>query len=615
MKKALVTLIVTVLLFFNFIKAQNTSPFPDRQDFNIAAAPFLHGVASGDPMSDKVIIWTRVTDASLSSINVDYLVATDTGMVNIVSQGTVTTNASKDFTVKVDVTNLQANTTYYYEFSALGNRSVRGRTKTLPTGNINAARFAFVSCAHYENGFFNAYEVIKNRNDIDFVVHLGDYIYEYETGGLGNTVGNRIFSPDYEIKTLDDYRMRHNFYKMDRQLQLVHQQYPFFIVWDDHEFANDAWMGGAANHTEGTEGLWADRKMYAQQAWHEWIPSRDVDVTDPLKIYRTYNFGSLFDLIMTDTRIYGREEQVGVTSSTANDANRTIYGTAQRNWLYNELNNSSAKWRIIGNQIMMGPLKLLGLPVNNDSWDNYTAERTNTWNVMRNKGNCVILTGDFHTAWANDLPASGYSSSSGANSAGVEFVTTSVTTTNFDLPAVEGVATFSNPHIKWCKFTGHGYCIVDIDNSRVNCDYYEMQTIESQSVGQVLRTSWQVRDGENHLIQGVQTSRSNNPIQAPLNPRTNSVGIENINENIAILGVYPNPTNDYFHYNFNINNTDKISVQIVNNEGKVCYKEQLGKLNEGVHIGVIDIRTLSNGLYKLIINGKNGAVQKSIIKQ
>jgi len=264
---------------------------------------------------------------------------------------------------------------------------------------------------------------------------------------------------------------------------------------------------------------------------------------------------------------------------------------------------------------MMGPLKLFGLPVNNDSWDNYTAERTNTWNVMRNKGNCVLLTGDFHTAWANDLPASGYSSSTGANSAGVEFVTTSVTTTNFNLPSVEGVATFSNPHIKWCKFTGHGYCIVDVNSSRVNCDYYEMQTIESQSLGQVLRSSWQVRDGENHLSQGVQTSRANNPIQAPLNPRVNTLGVENVNNNMAILGIYPNPSSDYFHYNFNLNNSDKIVLQIVNSEGKICYKEQLGKLNEGVHLGVVDIKKLAKGVYNLVLIGNTGLVRKSIIKQ
>lgn len=581
------------------------------------ASPFIHGVASGDPLSDRVILWTRVTDSGAQPIPVTYIVATDTGMTNVITQGSLTTDASVDYTVKVDAGGLQPNTVYYYEFTALGQRSIRGRTRTLPTGNVDSMRLALVSCAHYENGFFNAYEVIRNRNDVDFVVHLGDYIYEYETGGLGNTVGNRIFNPDYEITVLNDYRLRYSFYKTDAQLQMIHQQYPFIFVWDDHEFANDAWMGGAQNHTEGTEGLWVNRKADAIKAWKEWMPIREPDVSDPIRIYRTFNFGNLFDLIMTDTRMYGREQQVGVTSSTANATNRSLYGTNQRTWLYNEVNNSQAKWRLLGNQIMMAPLKLFGIPVNNDSWDNYTVERTNMWNVMRNKSNCVVLTGDFHTAWANDLPASGYVSSTGGNSAGVEFVVTSVTTTNFNLPSVESVALLSNNHIKWAKFTGHGYAIIDIRKTQVQCDYYEMQTVDNQSVGQVHRSSWKTLDGTNHLVQGTESSRpTGNPTLAPPNPRTNPTGLIELPKEVTITSLFPNPAETNVYFQLVANKNIAIKAIITDLNGKEVTQINLGKLNKGLHLGNIDISALPSGIYNLILtnNSQTITTRKFIVK-
>ncbi len=255
--------------------------------------PFYHNVASGDPLSDRVIIWTRVTPTDFTlPVSVDYRVATDTGMVNVVAQGTVVTDAAVDFTVKVDATGLQPNTVYYYEFKAFGNFSPRGRTKTAPleVTSTDSLRFAVVSCANLEAGFFNAYEVIAERNDVEAILMLGDYIYEYEEGGYApNANVDRVFDPTHEILTLDDYRLRYSVYHMDQALQKLHQNFPWICVWDDHESANDSYEFGAENHNSG-EGLWIQRKAAAQTAFFEWLPIRPKAASN-FEIFRKFKSG------------------------------------------------------------------------------------------------------------------------------------------------------------------------------------------------------------------------------------------------------------------------------------------------------------------------------------
>ena len=204
-------------------------------------------MASGDPLKDAVIIWTRVT-TNQPDVNVTWKVATNTSMTNVVQQGIIVTDERKDYTVKVDVRSLQPNTTYYFQFEALGKKSEIGKTRTSPTGNVSNVRFGVVSCSNYQNGYFNAYEELADRTDIDAVIHLGDYIYEYETGGYGysDEVG-RGHLPNNEIVTLSDYRVRYSYYRLDPMLRKLHQQHPFILIWDDHEFSNDANKFGAEN--------------------------------------------------------------------------------------------------------------------------------------------------------------------------------------------------------------------------------------------------------------------------------------------------------------------------------------------------------------------------------
>ena len=272
---------------FSGLLAQEFLNTATRLDINQVYAPFYHGVASGDPLQDRVIIWTRVTPdtSTTGNIQVDWKIALDTNFTQVINSGTTYTNDSVDYTVKVDVTGLQPGTWYYYEFNALGKNSLIGRTKTTPVGDVDSVRFAIVSGSHFEHGYYNAYEMITERNDIDAVLHLGDYIYEYAAGGGYTTDTVRKHEPENEILTLGDYRIRYSQYHLDPQLRGLHQQYPWITVWDDHETANNSWTGGAENHDSLTEGSWAAREAAGTRAYFEWMPIRHSDPND-IHIYR-----------------------------------------------------------------------------------------------------------------------------------------------------------------------------------------------------------------------------------------------------------------------------------------------------------------------------------------
>mgnify|MGYP000754804158 CR=1 FL=1 len=331
---------------------------------------FGHGVASGDPLSDRVIIWTRVTpttdDASSNkTVPVDWKVATDSAMTEVVASGSIRTNSTVDYTVKVDVDKLSANTVYYYQFTGpLSVKTVVGITKTLPVGYVESVKLAVCSCANYPAGYFNAYDAL-GKSDADVVVHLGDYIYEYAVGEYGTTANtidqNRNHSPEKEIWTLADYRKRYGQYRQDALLQGAHQAKPFICVWDDHELANDSYKSGAANHTEGDEGTFADRRAAAFQAYHEWLPIRTG--SDVANIYRNFKFGELISMNMMDTRHIARDasltfEQLLAPGADAAaliaDPSRRLIGDEQLNWLIQEWSNSSTTWEVLGQQVLMG---------------------------------------------------------------------------------------------------------------------------------------------------------------------------------------------------------------------------------------------------------------------
>lgn len=610
--------LILLTAFFMFATAKSQT---HTSRINTCMEPFYHGVASGDPLSDRVIIWTRVTPDTnfVGTINVDWRIATDTSMLTVVNSGSTTTDPTKDYTVKIDATGLSPNTWYYYEFTALGKNSIRGRTRTTPIANGDSLRFAVVSCANYEAGFFNVYKVIKERNDIDAVISLGDYIYEYETGGYSpNPTSGRAWEPQDEITTLSDYRTRYSTYHLDEDLMRLHQQYPFIVVWDDHESANDAWKDGAENHTPGTEGNWINRKSEAKQAFFEWLPIRVTGTSDPYQIYRDISFGNLLELVMLDTRLHGRDEQAGTSGSTVTDNNRQLLGTDQFNWLGNRLSNSNAQWKILAQQVMMAPLEVFGFAVNGDQWDGYPAERNRVFNyiLQNNISNVVVLTGDIHSSWANDLPTSSYNSGTGAGSAGVEFVTPSVTSPGVDLGVGASLIQLSNDHIKYVDLSLHGFILLDVNQTRVQSDWYYVNTIDNSSGGYSYGESYYVNQNQRHLNS---TNNNSQPrpgltstIQAPECPRAMIfTNVANISEELTIIGVYPNPAINELSLQLYTGQSDQVKTTILDLSGKqIDYHEYSVTANNTVVLKM-DLSTLSTGMYLLKVETKG---QQKVLK-
>jgi alkaline phosphatase D len=505
-----------------------------------ALAPFLHGVASGDPRPDGVVLWTRVATDSPDPVEVGWVVATDPQLQDVVASGAAAADPSRDHTVKVDVTGLSAGRWWFYGFVALGACSPVGRTKTAPEGSVDHLRFAVVSCSNYQSGYFNAYAALAERDDLDAVIHLGDYIYE---GEVTETVTEgREHDPVTEVFALEEYRRRHGQYKLDPDLRRLHQLVPFITVWDDHEIANDAWREGAGNHKLLEDGEWAARKAAAQQAYDEWMPTR---VEDPSTIYRSLAFGDLADLILLDTRLDGRDQRFGHTGATLleeriGDPDRAMISDEQREFWYSELSASlerGTRWRLIGQQVMFAPLNLVGLPdldgllgvdlpdlplfldsgsanaVNPDQWDGYPAERQRFYDHLQAESidNVVVLAGDIHTSWASNLTPDPYNPL--AEPLAVEFVTTSVTSGGFEALIgrelallAEPMVSVLNPHIRYADLTRRGYLILDVTPDRVQADWHHLETVRERSTAEEVGGSWKVHDGTNGL------SRASRPV-------------------------------------------------------------------------------------------------------
>ncbi|MEU1676390.1 alkaline phosphatase D family protein [Streptomyces roseifaciens] len=493
---------------------------------------FLHGVASGDPLPDGVLLWTRVTpspDAVPGSgrgadVEVAWEVAEDEAFGKVVARGTVTATAASDHTVKADVRGLRPATGYWFRFTAGGAHSPAARTRTAPAAGAAVAgiRFGVVSCANWESGHFAAYRHLADRRDLDAVLHLGDYIYEYASGiypPAKQVV--RPHAPAHEIVTLADYRTRHGRYKTDPDLQALHRTHPFVAIWDDHEFANDTWTGGAENHTPGAEGEWAARMAAAKQAYFEWMPVRP---STEGTTYRRLRFGNLADLHLLDLRSF-RSQQVKPGNGKVDDPERTITGRAQLDWLKAGLASSDTTWRLVGNPVMISPFafgalpahlleplaKLLGLPaggiaVSTDQWDGYTDDRRELLGHLGDRGirNTVFLTGDIHMAWANDVPkkAATYPLSP---SVATEFVVTSVSSDNLDdllgvaphtvsLAAVTAIKA-ANRHAKWIDMDSHGYGVLDITPEQAQMDYYVLSDKTDPKATTEWSRSYRTRSG------------------------------------------------------------------------------------------------------------------------
>ncbi|MBA5243581.1 alkaline phosphatase D family protein [Corynebacterium haemomassiliense] len=507
--------------------------------------PFLHGVASGDPLPDRVVLWTRVTPSREAlpgsglgeGVELEWQIDTSEDFGNP-QTGTVTTSADSDHTVHVDPDGLEPATEYFYRFIVKsgefeGATSPVGRALTAPEADasVDNLNLAIASCANWESGFFAAYGDMAQRaraGEIDHVVFLGDYIYEYPTGEYAGKSGvARMHHPEWEITTLEDYRQRHGRYRTDLNLQAAHAACPWIVVWDDHETANNSWLNGAENHTDGrVEGEWPERLSAAKQAYFEWLPVRAQSAGEEQLLYRSFKFGDLAQLTMMDLRTYRDAETSG--ANFAND-DRTMLGKAQFDWVAQQLQESTARWDVLGNSVMVSPMRFVTIPddekaniaagymkeratgiaVNSDQWDGYAAERDRLLTMLdEQESNALFLTGDIHSEWANSI-----ASPSGFGEIGCEMVTTSISAPNVDEILTTAFGTYHkednstsllvekvirdyNPWVNHIDFDAHGYGIASIHYDYVDMLYYRVSDVEDPDAAVSLGTKRQWRIGE-----------------------------------------------------------------------------------------------------------------------
>lgn len=479
---------------------------------NEALKPFYHGVASGDPFQNSVVIWTRVTpETQLPEIKVLWEVASDSLFNEIVNTGAFVTNPERDYTVKVIVEGLEPGTSYYYRFKSLNATSMVGSTKTAPQQS-DEIRFAVVSCSNYQFGPFNAYGNIAKDDSLDAVIHLGDYIYEYGSGVYADTTTARFHLPKNEIISLQDYRTRYAQYRLDPDLRAVHARHPFIAIWDDHEIANNSYVTGAQNHQED-EGSYEKRRDAAVQTYYEWMPIRQVN-----PLYRKFSYGNLVDLIMLDERLAGRTAPLdSITAPGINEADQKMLGNEQLDWFKNQLTQSDARWKIIGNQVIFSYLDwgFKTFSMNLDSWDGYPYERNEIAQLIQKDSlqNIIFITGDTHSSWAFEVthePFKNYDQTTGKGAYAIEFGVTSVNSGNSDeryptdsVKAHEKVIVNSpvNPHLKYANLRDHGYMILSLTDSQAQANWHFVEHLKIRSNEEKKGMKATVKAGKSNILE------------------------------------------------------------------------------------------------------------------
>ncbi|TXF90539.1 T9SS type A sorting domain-containing protein [Neolewinella aurantiaca] len=657
---------------------QHDRPFRDAaaKSFNEGLAPFFHGVASGDPLEDRVIIWTRVTPETMdgSPVSVEWRMATDTALTEIVATGSFTTSSSRDYTVKVDVTGLESGTTYYYGFTAFGANSLTGKTKTTPTADaVDHLKFGVVSCSNYQAGYFNAYGALAARTDLDAIIHLGDYLYEYAdfVYGSDSIWADRQVEPSTEIVSLFDYRARYSTYRLDTNLQRLHQQHPIIAVWDDHETANDAYSGGAENHQPDTEGDWDDRLNRARKAYFEWLPIRD---NGEQRVYRSISYGDIADLIMLDTRIEGRDQQINdIEDPALYAADRTILGAEQKSWLFDQLSSSAAKWKVVGQQVIFSEFNVgwagaaTGASFQQtenlflDIWDGYPAERQEVVDYISDNeiDNVVLLTGDFHSSFAFDVaqppvdlqfrevpgvgtlpfydPSPNYNPTTGEGSVAVEFATPSINSANFDenidpatafglqaqinnpiVPAPGISLGNPNPHMKYVELVQHGYFILDIKEDSVQADYHYLPIL-TDSINESFGRGMYTLNGENHLnaATGPTAPKTVQDVPAPLAPPALVSAVANPDQlpGFRVLSVYPNPASEFAYLHYGLNKTMDLNISLVDINGRVVKKLEQSRKPAGLYTLASEVTDLPSGTYFYRIASGNHQSTQVLIRK
>ncbi len=456
--------------------------------------PFYHGVASGDPLPDRVIIWTRLTPSQKGeSFPVKWIIAKDEALTEVVNEGIINAHSNRDFTIKIDVLGLEADQFYYYQFVEKGKKSVLGRTKTAPKRATDKVKLAVISCTNYEAGYYNALANLAKQDNLDAIIHLGDYIYEYEPGGYGNEELDRQHIPAKELLTLEDYRTRYSQYRLDKDFQEVHKLHPFIAIWDDHEIANNAYTNGAKNH-QAEEGDYLKRRQAAQQAYYEWLPIRE---NAGGQLYRKITMGKLADILLLDERVAGRSAPVEKTDDkNYTSEERSMLGKQQYQWLTKSLSSSEARWKVIGNQVIFSDFDYSKVrperPTNLDAWDGYPAEKKKLIEFVQERqiDNLVFVSGDTHCSWAFEVPSSAaaYRKNPTKETVAIELGTPSVTSSNYDeyrsvseTKEAEEIYKTENPHLKYVNLRNHGYLLLEITEKSILASYNYVETVDKRS--------------------------------------------------------------------------------------------------------------------------------------
>jgi alkaline phosphatase D len=500
---------------------------------------FTHNVASGEPGPDSVLLWTRYVPVTGGPAKVRVEISESSDFAKVVGGGQMVTGPWRDHTVKITVDGLAPGKWHWFRFIAPdGSMSPVGRTKTLPVGKAARFNIAIFSCSNLGFGEFNAYGHAAMRDDVDLVLHMGDYIYEYARGGYdgGAKFAQRLF-PAGEILTLADYRLRYQSYRSDPQLQALHAAFPMIVNTDDHEGANDSWEGGAQNH-QPDEGDWSNRRNAAMQVWREWLPVGEQP-------WKSYEIGDLATYYRTDTRMIARSRMLEPASFMRSadpakalaefrdgpwrDPSMTMMGTEQESWLYHGFAREKATWSVLGVGTNMGysyvpetamatispdspqrnrdyvaagvALGKAGLPYNFDNWGGYPAARSRLLSAAQSHGrDLVVVTGDSHNGWAFDLPE-------GGKPAGVEFGGHSVTSPGFE-QSTKGInpktvaaalVNKANPELRWIDTSNRGYMHLSLTPQAATNEWVFIDTVLDLSRATKPSVKMRVRPGRRVL--------------------------------------------------------------------------------------------------------------------
>ena len=538
-----------------------------------AHAPFIHGVCSGDPTDSSLVIWTYIEpEADSFSMALIWQISSDTSFTNIIQSGTTQTDSLLDFTVKIDVPSLSAGSVYYYRFLDYnGNSSIWGRAKTLPSGNIASAKIAAMSCSSIFSGFFNAYRRIAERDDLQLIVHLGDYIYDFVDSDEEVRVPNPY---PVDCATRAEWINRHKYYLLDPDLREARRMQTWYAYWDNHDIDSDS--------------------AYVKEIFRRWLPIRETPEVTQNLLYRSLKIGDLADFTMLDVESLRNID-------TFPNGEYNLMGNQQFEWATQILKNSNTRWHLMGSQKMVGGWYTRGIDpgllnlvpndgdvFDNGSWDGFDETRNRLYDTIsvHNINNCLMLSGDAHITMAMDLvkdpyDSIAYNTATGSGALGCEFLPSSVTRGNFDesgipaslSPFFMGITLAANPHHQHMEINSHGYGLIEIfQDSIVATPYYSDILIQTniETAGQRLI----MKNATNHWERIVSAS--------------------NLIEEKLLVEVFPNPANDKIYVKLPELNGAVSKLSIFNNLGQLMSERQLSQSSE------IAVNELQNGLYYLV---------------